>query len=149
MRLALAAVENTKATVPEILALPGDQKELVFETGEAPARRLMAKLVEFVGERSLNELFGDLGIKDRAAAKRRKMAEEDAKEHAAAEREMTLQDRFNDIEEHLRLARGAATDKALWMSFSRQQHADLKAIFDDAAERITEIYVKTHGRKTT
>jgi hypothetical protein len=63
MRLAVAAIQKTKATVPEILALPGDQKELALESTDETARHLMQKLATWVGDRSLNEMLCDLGIK--------------------------------------------------------------------------------------
>jgi hypothetical protein len=63
MRLAVAAIQKTKATVPEILALPGDQKELALESVDETARHLMEKLAAWVGDRSLNEMLCNLGIK--------------------------------------------------------------------------------------
>jgi hypothetical protein len=64
MRLALVAVAATDATKPELLALPGDQAELHLDTTAAEAHHFMAKLGRFVGERSLNELLREHGIKD-------------------------------------------------------------------------------------
>ena len=64
MRLAAVAVEKTRATKPELLAIPGDQTELSLDTAEGYAGRMMEKLTKFVGQKSLNELLRDHGIKD-------------------------------------------------------------------------------------
>lgn len=65
MRLATAFVDCMNVTKPEILAFPGDQKELALELADATARKFMQKAANFVGERSLNELLDHLHIKDR------------------------------------------------------------------------------------
>ena len=59
---------------------------------------------------------------------------------------MTVQDRFNELDGALRGARKTAADKAVWMSFSKQQHADLKAAAEETAAFISEQFIKTHGR---
>lgn len=64
MRLASFFVEKTRVTVPEMLALPGDQTELAIdENSSAQARRFSEKLGKFVGQWSLNELLVRHGIK--------------------------------------------------------------------------------------
>lgn len=64
MRLASFFVEKTRVTVPEMLALPGDQTELAIdEHSSAQARRFVEKLGKFVGQWSLNELLVRNGIK--------------------------------------------------------------------------------------
>jgi hypothetical protein len=64
MRLASFFVEKTRVTVPEMLALPGDQTELAIdENSSAQARRFSEKLGKFVGQWSLNELLVRNGIK--------------------------------------------------------------------------------------
>lgn len=143
MRLAIAAVEETKATKPQLLALPGDQTELAMESADSGARQLMSKLTKFVGARSLNELLSDLGIKDRKA-NRKHAAGDDKDEPPSAQ---TVQEAFNDIAENLRVARDSACDKAVWMSFTRAQHEDLRALFEGAADKVAETFIKTHGRK--
>lgn len=57
MRLATVAVEKSKATRPELLALPGDQAQLTLDTCEGEAKQFMEKLSKFVGEQSLDELL--------------------------------------------------------------------------------------------
>lgn len=64
MRLASFFVEKSRVTVPEMLALPGDQTELAIdENSSAQARRFAEKLGKFVGQWSLNELLVRNGIK--------------------------------------------------------------------------------------
>jgi hypothetical protein len=138
MRLALVAVDSTKASVPEILALPGGQAELALENQDEAARRLMTKLMEFVGERSLNQLLGDLGIKDRKTAHTHGDHEE--KKPTEAEHAQTVQESINAIAEHVRVARDDAVRKVVCMSMTRQQRADLKFLFTEAASQVAETY---------
>jgi len=78
MRLGLVFLEKTKATKPEVLALPGDQAELSLDNIEGPARRLMEKMTKFVGDKSLNELLSEHAIKDgKALGGARKGGKED------------------------------------------------------------------------
>jgi hypothetical protein len=147
MRLAIRFVEKTRATKPEILALPGDQGELAIESAEGAARRLMDKAVKFVADRSLNQLLSDLGIKDRKADKLRKLSKDEAADAAEDAPAPTLQESFNTIEEHLRIALAGALDRATWMSFSRQQHEDLRHIFEQAAGELRERFLKTHPQR--
>jgi len=143
MRLAIAAIECTKATVPEIVSLPGNQTELALEPADESARRLMTKLVDFVGRSSLNELLSEHGIKDRKASKN----SPGKKAQTEAEMEMTLNEHFNQIEEHLRVATEGTLDRATWMSFTRRQHDDLRFIFEKAAEEVKQRFLKTHPQK--
>lgn len=64
MRLAEIAVQKSKVTRPELLALPGDQTELSLDTAEGDGRRFVQKLTKFIGEKSLNELLREHGIKE-------------------------------------------------------------------------------------
>lgn len=152
MSASLAFIEKTKATLPEFLALPGDQAELALDAlPEGKGRALMAKIEKFVDGRSLGDLFEDLGIKESAKKKARRLgaaSDDDASaEETAAARELTVQDRFNELDQAMQLVRKSTADRALWMSFSKQQHADLKAAADATAEHLTALFVKTHGRK--
>ncbi len=67
MRLAAVAVVATKITQNQLQALPCDSVSL--EVSDAPARRLITHLTKFVGEKSLNELLREHGIKDAAKTK--------------------------------------------------------------------------------
>lgn len=62
MRLAAVAVERAKVTRNQLQALPSDDVSL--DVSDAQARRLMANLTKFVGDKSLNELLREHGIKD-------------------------------------------------------------------------------------
>jgi hypothetical protein len=78
MRLATVAIAETGATT-ELLALSGDQAELSLEPTDAGARRFVDKLTKFVGDKSLNELLREHGIKDaKALGGKREKAEADA-----------------------------------------------------------------------
>lgn len=66
MRLGLVVVEELRATKPELLALP-DSSATQLDQFEGQARHFMQRLGDFIGDRSLNELLADLGIKDGAA----------------------------------------------------------------------------------
>jgi Protein of unknown function (DUF3102) len=62
MRLATAFLENSGVSKPDLLALPGDSAKMIL-TGDGPAKRLFKKAVEFVGDKSLNELLIEHAIK--------------------------------------------------------------------------------------
>lgn len=64
MKLAVTFVTVTKATKPELLALPGDQTELRLEDLEGAQRSFYTKASKFVADQSLNELLGAHGIKE-------------------------------------------------------------------------------------
>lgn len=64
MRLALVFAEESRLSKPELLALPVDSTELALDSADAVARKLMDKALKFVGEKSLNELLGEHGIRD-------------------------------------------------------------------------------------
>jgi len=146
MRLATAAIASTEATKPELLALPGDQTELALNA-EGQSRKFVDKLQAFIDERTLDQLLRDEGIKDANKKKKKTGAAATSAAPSEAEKEVTVQDRFNEIEAALKLAREGATDKATWMAMSTQQHTDLKDMFEAAADRVCEVFVKTHGRK--
>jgi hypothetical protein len=145
---ALEFVEKTKATLPEFLALPGDQTELALDAmPDAKARQLMSKIEKFVGKRSLTELFDDLGIKESAKKKRLRGSTADAGEveddtNAAA----SAQDRFNEIAGLFESARKATADKANWLAFSKEQHLQLKSLAEETAGHLADLCTKTHGR---
>lgn len=63
MKLATVFVAKARVTKPDLLALPGDQTQLLLEGGEGEAREFFSKLSKFVGGKSLNELLSDHGIK--------------------------------------------------------------------------------------
>jgi signal transduction histidine kinase len=147
MRLAGEFLGATGTATPEFLALPGGQVELSLETSDATAKRFMAKMADFVGDRSLEELLGDLGLKDSQASRLRNLSKDEAEEPAEDAPAPTLQESFNTIEEHLRIALAGALDRATWMSFSRQQHEDLRHIFEEAAGELRERFLKTHPQR--
>lgn len=68
MRLAIAFVEKSGVTQPELLSLPAGKVDLSAEmvTGKitGPQAKLAKRLEDFVGEFSLNELLVEHGIKD-------------------------------------------------------------------------------------
>lgn len=150
MRLADKFAEETELTLPDFLALPGDQGELALVADkDATARRLMKSVENFVGELGPTELMIEHDIReDAGAARKRKLLNKGAKPATAEEKEQTVQERFNEIETALQLARKGATDKGTWMSFSKKHHDALKSIFNHAAEQVGEIYAKTHGNRT-
>jgi len=63
MKLATVFVGKAKVTAPDVLALPGDQTQLLLEGGEGEARAFFGKLSKFVGTKSLNELLSEHEIK--------------------------------------------------------------------------------------
>lgn len=147
MRLADVFVEQTKLSLPDFLALPGDQTELALSAEkDATAKRLMDRLEKFVGDQGPTDLMIKHGVRE--AEKRTRSLRPAAKDEAEADARHTVsvQDCFNEIDGLLRDARKAAADKAVWMSFSKQQHADLKASAETTASFIADLYVKTHGR---
>lgn len=147
MKFAAAFVQRTKLDVAGVLALPAADGELLPAKQSGAARAALTTAIEYIDDRSLNECLADEGIKAKKKAKRIAIAApaKDAEE-AETRRELTVQDRFNEIDQLLRRAADAAEDKAVWMSFSKQQHADLKARAEQTAEAIAALWIKTHGR---
>jgi len=148
MRAATEFLVEAKMATPEAVAIATSGNELSLETTDANERTFVSKMEKFIDGRSLDELLIDLGLRNGATKKKRKLlAAESAPAPTAAEKEQTVQDRFNEIEEALQLARKGATDKGTWMSFDKKQHDALKAIFEHAADQVAAIHLKTHGRK--
>jgi len=143
MRLATEFLVEAEAAKPEYIALAGT--ELSLNTKDATERAFMEKLNAFVDGRSLDELLTDLNLRNAAEKKKRKLGKGEAAEATA--HTVTVQDRFNELDQALQAARKGAADKAVWMSFSKQQHEDLRATAVATADFITDLYVKTHGRK--
>ncbi|MBX3736716.1 MAG: DUF3102 domain-containing protein [Candidatus Didemnitutus sp.] len=149
MRLALVFVERTKVQRPDLLALPGDQIELALEKPGSAEKKLMDKAVKFVGEKTLQELLEEHGIRDDAKhGKRTSSRGDDAgdQDDDGSADAQTVQEKFNEIAGLFESARKATADKANWMSFSKQQHLQLKALAEDAAEHLATLCAKTHGR---
>ena len=145
MRLADKFVEDSKLTLPDFLALPGDQTELALaaET-DATARRLMDRLGKFVGELGPTELMIKHGVREpEKKARTLGGGKPESQEDAAARHAVTVQDRFNELDQALR----TRADKAVWMSMTKQQHEDLRATAQATADFYSDLYVKTHGRK--
>jgi hypothetical protein len=67
MRLAVVFAEDARLTQPELLAVPADRTELALDTTDKVARRFLGKAMKFVGEKSLNELLNEHGIRDAGA----------------------------------------------------------------------------------
>ena len=65
MQLALVFVERTKASKPELLALPGEQVELSLDGKEGAQRKLFEKAAKFIGEHSITELLEKHGLKEK------------------------------------------------------------------------------------
>ena len=152
MRLALVFVEKTKAKRPDLLALPGDQIDLALENPGAAEKRLMDKAAKFVGTKTLSELLDEHGIRDGVAKGKKRASggdDGDAKEDDDAPGAASVQDRFNEIAGLFITARKATADKANWMSFSKQQHEQLKALAGETAEHVAALFVKTHGKNAT
>lgn len=64
MRLALAFVEQAKPSKQELLALTaGGEITPNLNTADSAAKKLFSRIEEFIGERSLNEILIDEGIK--------------------------------------------------------------------------------------
>jgi hypothetical protein len=146
MRLADKFVETTKLTLPDFLALPGDQTELALaaETN-AGAKRLMARLGKFVGDLGPTELMIKHGVREQEK-KARTLGGEKEETPAAAEaarHAITLQDRFNELDQAL----NTLPDKTVWMSLTKQHHADLRARAHATAAHYDQLWVKTHGRE--
>jgi hypothetical protein len=145
MRLSIEALAATEMATPEFLALPGNQLSFALEPSDAVGRRFVAKLEEYVDDRSVDEMLTDLGFRGGSAVRRGKKLEKAAENKPSKEESArTLQECFNAIEEHLHLAVVGTLDRATWMSFSRQQHEDLRHIFDQAAADIRARFLKTH-----
>ncbi len=148
MRLATEALIQADVATPEFIALAGSKPELSIESSDSKERAFVGKLEKFIGGRSLDELLSDLNLRNVAEKKKRKLARDggdDGDEKAA--HPVTVQDRFNELDQALQTARKGAADKALWMSLTKQQHEDLRAAAEATADFITNLYVKTHGRK--
>jgi hypothetical protein len=144
MRLADKFVETSKLTLPDFLALPGDQTELALaaETN-AEAKRLMARLEKFVGDLGPTELMIKHGVRE-AEKKPRTLGGEKEETPAATEARhaITVQDRFNELDQAL----NTLPDKTVWMSLSKRQHADLRARAHATAAHYDQLWVKTHGK---
>jgi hypothetical protein len=148
MKLALAALEETRVDQKALAALPVGEIESALTISKGPAGEFRKSVDAFVGDSSLADLLAEYCGKAKGGKKSKRSGGSD--ESAPADEsvhEVTVQDRFNEIDDLLRRARKAASDKPVWMSFSKQQHADLKAAADQTAETITDLFVKTHGRK--
>jgi hypothetical protein len=148
MKLALAALEETRVDQKALAALPVGEIESALTVSKGPAAEFRKSVDAFVGDSSLSDLLAEYCGKAKGGKKaKRASGSEEAAPADETVHEVTVQDRFNEIDDLLRRARKAAADKPVWMSFSKQQHADLKAAADQTAETITDLYVKTHGRK--
>ncbi len=144
MRLASTFLTEADAAKPEFIQLSVNQTEISKDTGNATEKAFAKKLESFIGDRSLDELLTDYDLRNAAATKRRKLAaEENAAVSDAAE--MSAQDLFNEMEEHLQLARKSAADKGVWMRLSKQHHKDLMETAGETYQRIKAQYEKTHG----
>lgn len=64
MRLALVFVNSARVSATELLELPADNTDIALTASEGVARRFMEKAVKFVGDKSLNEILREHGIKD-------------------------------------------------------------------------------------
>lgn len=151
MKLADCFVESARLSLPDFLALPGDQAELALSAeSDDTARQLMQRLGKFVGDVGPTELMYKYGVRqDSRVEKTRRLAggSDEAAPMTDAEKEMTVQERFNEIEATLKRAVSGATDKAFWLAATRQQHDDLRAMFLAATAQVSEAHTKTHGRK--
>lgn len=145
MRLATEFLVEAGTANAETIALATSGHELSLATTDTKERAFMQKLEKFIDGRSLEELLTDHDIKNAGAAKKRKLKKggDDATGEA---KEQTVQERFNEIETALQLARKGTCDKGTWMSFDRKQHDALKAIFEHASEQVGDMHHKTHGR---
>ena len=144
MRLALAALDDKRVDQKSLAALPVGEIESALTISKGPGAEFRQAVEEFVGESSLADLLAEYCGKTKGSGK--KPAAEADDEEEAARHSVTVQDRFNELDGALRGARKTAADKAVWMSFSKQQHADLKAAAEETAAFISEQFIKTHGR---
>lgn len=87
MKLALVFIDKSKATKPELLALPGDQAELALEGMEGAQRTFTTKAIKFVGNLSLSELLDLYEIKGgkKLGGAREAGAEDEPKEKVTPE----------------------------------------------------------------
>jgi hypothetical protein len=126
MSASLAFIEQTKATLPEFLALPGNQADLALDAmPEGKARTLMAKIEKFVGDRSLGELFDHLGIKDAGKKKHRTGSDDDGESDAPAAPADPAQCLYNEATEHLHALRITLTDDAALIQIKRKALLEL------------------------
>jgi Protein of unknown function (DUF3102) len=67
MRLAIAFVEQSKPTRPEMLAITAATEPLNLKEAAGHAAKLLERVKKFIGERSLNEILIEEGIKNGGA----------------------------------------------------------------------------------
>lgn len=138
MRLALIFVEKTKATVPDLLALPGDQLSLDL-ADNAAGKRLAAKLQKFVGDCSLYELLVKHGIRGVT-----RDADEAGGEDGAAT--PAGEDFFAEVATTLEGWRKIVTDRAALVRLTPQQ---LDLLHESVTADYTEfkkLYKATRGK---
>lgn len=146
MKLALAALDGERIDQKALAAIPVNDIDSALTVSKGPGAEFRAAVENFVGQSSLAELLAEhCGKTTKKGKPAPKSA--DTESEAGAQQEITMQDRFNELDHSLQLVRKSTADKALWMNLSKKQHADLKAAADATAEHITALYVKTHGRK--
>jgi hypothetical protein len=149
MRLSLAVLDSSNIEQKALAALPVGDIEGALTVSKGPTAAFRSAVEKFVGDSSLADLLAEHCGKTKAANKKKGAgakanADDDT---AAAQQEVSVQDRFNELDHALQLVRKSTADKALWMNLSKDQHRDLKAAADATAEHVTALYVKTHGRK--
>ncbi len=142
MRLAIETLDAERVNQKALAALPVGEIESALTVSKGPAGEFRAAVDNFVGGKSLSELLAEHGIKGGTKKAGAKKGDEAGAAHA-----VNVQDRFNELDQALQVARKGAADKTLWMSLSKQQHEDLRAAAEATADFITTLYVKTHGRK--
>lgn len=145
MRLALTFLTEADAARAEFISLTGNKAELSLHASNATERELAGKMAKFIGERSLDELLTDYDLRNAAETKRRKLAASEGDANPA-EQEKTAQDLFNEYDQSFQQAGKGATEKCVWMQWSKQHHDDLLASARSAYERISAAYSRTHGR---
>lgn len=143
MKIALAALDAQRVDQKVLASLPVNDIETALTVSKGPGAEFREAVAKFVGDSSLAELLAEHCGKSKSG---KKSKSEDGSESKAAVAEVTVQDRFNELDEALRLVRKSTADKTLWMSFSKKQHADLKAAAEATAEHVADLFVKTHGR---
>lgn len=143
MRLALAFLEKTKLAKPDLLAL-GDGTAALDLTDKATAKKFLAKLTEFIGEHSTNELLIKHGIKGvnlKSALDAEIEAEtgdDDAltpAQRLKAQREATWQEAWNSVQ----LVRATLTEPEKIQLLNDAKHlATLKAELIETAKLADE-----------
>lgn len=108
MKLATVFIGKAKVTAPDVLALPGDQTQLLLEGGEGEARAFFGKLSKFVGTKSLNELLSEHEIKGSKKLGGKRESEESEEPDTAP------------VPTPEELAAQAKTELADWMEQGRQ-----------------------------